>query len=98
MYALQDAGLATFALPAPTYSTGPPDTVEPRAVESTEQSSIQAEGRQTHMFTSTAAALQLLETSAEGLTQILSRTMDGGAIAGSSVATSGSGQVVDVYV
>ena len=97
MYALQDTGLATFALPAPMYSTGPPDTVEPRAVESTEQSSVQAEGRHTHMFTSTAAALQLLETSARGLTQILASSMNGGSPAASLASASGSGQILDVY-
>ena len=100
MYALHDPGLAVSALPPPSPAIGPTDQLERRAVEATEQGSLQTEERYGALYSSTAAVLQLVESSAQGFAEILAAAGDGSIMVapeGTEGTEVAAGRQVDVY-
>jgi hypothetical protein len=71
MYALYEPGLAISGLPPPQPAPGPTDQLERRAVEPTERGALTTEDRPNIMYSSTAAVLQLLESSAKGFAELM---------------------------
>ena len=101
MYALQDAGLAVSPLSPPQLPGGATDQLERRAVEATERGSLAAEDRHTVMYSSTAAVLQLLQSSAEGFAKMMEVVGEGetDTVLGGSGTKTGAylGQRVDTF-
>ena len=98
MFAPQDPGLAIGAMPPPQAVIGPTDQLERRAVEATERGSLTTDDRRNVMYSSTAAVLQLLESSAQDYAAML-EVMDSGNEAKSTELQAGAslGQQLDVY-
>jgi hypothetical protein len=65
MYALHDAGSAVSTPPAAATVNLPPGQVEPRAVESTEPGTLEAQDRRDPVYTASSAVLDLVRDSAE---------------------------------
>jgi len=100
MYALQDAGLAISALPAPE-PPGPTGQLEVRVVEEGERGTLEDNGRFAALYDPTSAVLELVQNSAEQFTELLA---EGGSAetttaAGGFEAVAGeqAGPGVDVY-
>lgn len=98
MYALHDAGPAIGAAPLAQTPVGPAQQVERRAVESTEQGSLESEEHFSALFDSTAAVLQLVEVSAQSFAEMLEATPEDAATTGSSEsAADGEQPHIDLY-
>jgi hypothetical protein len=92
MYALHEAGSAVSTAPPPAATGPPPGQVEPRAVESTEHSTLETEDRHDVVYTASSAVLDLVRDSAETYAEMVAaqeardgRATPSGAYLGESV-------------
>ncbi len=98
MYALHEAGSTVTGLPPPQPAVRPTDELEQRAVEATERGSLTTEDRHNIMYSSTAAVLQLLESSAREFEKLMAVVRgDDAATAPAFDEGAEAGQRVDIY-
>jgi hypothetical protein len=98
MYALHEAGSTVTGLPPPQPTVKLTDELEQRAVEATERGSLTTEDRHNIMYSSTAAVLQLLETSARDFAALMELVHgDDAATAPGFDEGAEAGQHVDIY-
>ena len=94
MYALHDATPVVGTTPLVQAPTGPAQQIERRAVESTERGSLESQDRDSALYDSTAAVLQLVEGSAQSFAEMLEALPD---YIPAGEADSGQQSHVDLY-
>lgn len=100
MYALHDSGMAVSAPLTPALVGPSPGQIEPRAVESTERSALESEGRDELTQNNGSPVVQLIQDSARGFAEMMALVDQTDA---ASASTEGAylggdvGQSVDLY-
>jgi hypothetical protein len=99
MYALHEAGLAAGTLSLPATTGPPPGQVEPRAVESTERSTLEPQDSRGGVYTSSSAVLDLVRDSAETYAEMIAShdALGGQATSSGAVLGEAVGGQVDVH-